>query len=296
MSLLFSKSIPTKMRSTVITPTSFLYSPFLLAEWSNYHRKAAHLVPQRFFNAMQRDTSRDEKVIMTNKYKRFNIIQDRGFRSLAAIGFVFHNRQINMQLHSESLSEANSIIFIRSKATSTGSPGQNSAASDMGNADEINNKSTEKDKMKLASRNGSKAMTRGAHSISEMIRKYGRTFIGAYASVYFMTLGTLFGSIDSGIIDPSTLSNIEVPWHIADDGGTGPTDKEDFDSGVEYVASLLKKFKWSEPYADTVVENPHMANLAIAWIATKLTEPIRFALSVAIVRSIKKEPSLPNEK
>mmetsp|Transcript_11569 Transcript_11569/g.16877 ORF Transcript_11569/g.16877 Transcript_11569/m.16877 type:complete len:246 (+) Transcript_11569:405-1142(+) len=210
--------------------------------------------------------------------------------------FFFRNGEINTQLHSESLFEPSSILFIRNKATSTGSPRQNSTVSDMRNDDEVDNKSTEKDKMQLAARTGSKAMTKGAHSISGMVQKYGRTFVGAYASVYFITLGTLFGGIDSGIIDPSTLSNIEVPWHIADDGSLGPTDKDDFDSGVQYVASLLKKFKWSEPYADTVVKNPHLANLAIAWIATKLTEPIRFALSLAIVRSIKKESPPPKEE
>jgi len=294
MSLLLSKSIPTKMRSTLIRPKSFGNRTSLLPDFTNSQKEAVTLVSERFVHVVRGDSKRDEK--MSNKYRRFNNTPDRGFCSLATSRFFFRNGEINTQLHSESLFEPSSILFIRNKATSTGSPRQNSTVSDMRNDDEVDNKSTEKDKMQLAARTGSKAMTKGAHSISGMVQKYGRTFVGAYASVYFITLGTLFGGIDSGIIDPSTLSNIEVPWHIADDGSLGPTDKDDFDSGVQYVASLLKKFKWSEPYADTVVKNPHLANLAIAWIATKLTEPIRFALSLAIVRSIKKESPHPKEE
>jgi len=294
MSLLLSKSIPTKMRSTLIRPKSFGNRTSLLPDFTNSQKEAVTLVSERFVHVVRGDSKKDEK--MSNKYRRFNNTHDRGFCSLATSRFFFRNGEINTQLHSESLFEPSSILFIRNKATSTGSPRQNSTVSDMRNDDEVDNKSTEKDKMQLAARTGSKAMTKGAHSISGMVQKYGRTFVGAYASVYFITLGTLFGGIDSGIIDPSTLSNIEVPWHIADDGSLGPTDKDDFDSGVQYVASLLKKFKWSEPYADTVVKNPHLANLAIAWIATKLTEPIRFALSLAIVRSIKKESPPPKEE
>jgi hypothetical protein len=35
-----------------------------------------------------------------------------------------------------------------------------------------------------------------------------------------------------------------------------------------------------------VERNPHMANLAVAWIATKFTEPIRLGFAVLIVPKI----------
>ncbi len=135
------------------------------------------------------------------------------------------------------------------------------------------------------------AARKGAFKVQDKIQKYGWPFIATYLSVYVATLASLYGGLDSGLIDPSTLSNIEVPWHPSGgelgDGGT--TDREDFNSAVELVASYMKKFSWTEPYADAVSKNPRLSNLAIAWVATKLTEPLRLAASIAIVRTMTKK-------
>jgi len=135
------------------------------------------------------------------------------------------------------------------------------------------------------------AARKGAFKVQDKIQKYGWSFVATYLSVYVATLASLYGGLDSGLIDPSTLSNIEVPWHPSGgelgDGGT--TDREDFNSAVELVASHMKKFSWTEPYADAVSKNPRLSNLAIAWVATKLTEPLRLAASIAIVRTITKK-------
>ena len=127
-------------------------------------------------------------------------------------------------------------------------------------------------------------------SMRGIIKKYGWTFIGTYLGVYFATLGTLFVSIDSGLIDPMTITSIELPWHSS--GGAEESmsaDKDDFDSGVEFISSYMKKFPWTAPYADIALKNPHMTNLALAWIAVKFTEPIRLPLSLGIVRKIAKD-------
>lgn len=132
-----------------------------------------------------------------------------------------------------------------------------------------------------------KAMTKGRG----LVQKYGYTFVATYLGVYVVTLGALFTGLDSGLIDPMSITNIELPWHTtgADEGANATTDKEDFDSAVDFVVSYMKKFPWTAPYTDVVMKNPHMANLGLAWVATKLTEPIRLPISIGIVRKLKKE-------
>eukprot|EP00557_Chaetoceros_sp_GSL56_P005165 CAMPEP_0176501498 /NCGR_PEP_ID=MMETSP0200_2-20121128/14190_1 /TAXON_ID=947934 /ORGANISM="Chaetoceros sp., Strain GSL56" /LENGTH=316 /DNA_ID=CAMNT_0017900383 /DNA_START=80 /DNA_END=1030 /DNA_ORIENTATION=+ len=155
---------------------------------------------------------------------------------------------------------------------------------------------TKKERLQNAAQRGKAAVSKGALSIRGLIQKYGWTFVGTYMGLYFVTLGSLFISVDSGLIDPVTITSIEWPWHSSGvEDGTGATsttsssDQKDFDSAVEFVASYMKKFPWTAPYSDFVLRNPHLANLGIAWVATKLTEPIRLPVSIAIVRKIKKD-------
>jgi len=135
------------------------------------------------------------------------------------------------------------------------------------------------------------SMTKGATSVRGLIQKYGSTFFVTYMGVYFATLGALFAGLDSGIIDPISITSIELPWHATgtEEGTNVTTDREDFHSGVDFVVSYMKKYPWTAPYSDYVLKNPHLANLGLAWVATKLTEPIRLPVSIAIVRKLKKD-------
>lgn len=150
---------------------------------------------------------------------------------------------------------------------------------------------TNNEKMQNAAEKGKEAMTKGATSVRALIQKYGFTFVGTYMGIYFVTLGALFAGLDSGFIDPISITSIELPWHASgtEEGTNVTTDREDFHSGVDFVVSYMKKFPWTAPYTDYVLRNPHLANLGLAWVATKLTEPIRLPVSIAIVRKIKKD-------
>lgn len=100
--------------------------------------------------------------------------------------------------------------------------------------------------------------------------------------------------MDSGLIDPTTLTHFQLPWHTGgaeDAASAASADKEDFDSSVVFVSSYMKKFAWTAPYSDVMLRNPHMTNLAIAWVATKLTEPIRLTTSLGILRLISNKGS-----
>jgi hypothetical protein len=148
---------------------------------------------------------------------------------------------------------------------------------------------TRKQKIVGAAKKGSKAVTKGALSIKDLIQKYGSTFISTYLTIYIITLSTLFVSLDSGFIDPTTLSHIELPWHSGKEAyEEDVADAKDVHSAIDVVANYMESWSWTAGYADYVRENPHTSNLAIAWVATKLTEPVRFGAVLFIVPKISK--------
>lgn len=117
----------------------------------------------------------------------------------------------------------------------------------------------------------SKAARKGAKTAKEMLQQYGPVFVGTYMSIYFLTWGTLFVGMDSGLLDPVAI----LGWI----GGNAQEGK----STVHVVVEILEKYSWTAPYAETVEKNPHFANLAVAWITTKFTEPLRLAVTLGIV-------------
>lgn len=42
----------------------------------------------------------------------------------------------------------------------------------------------------------------------------------------------------------------------------------------------------TRPYAEKLTKNPNLINLGIAWVATKFTEPLRLAVTVAVTPRI----------
>lgn len=183
-------------------------------------------------------------------------------------------------------------ILTRAKSTLTNENNDTNDTNDNSNPKEEGQ--SKQQQMKSAARKGSKAVKYGATSIRDLVRNYGWTFIGTYLSIYVVTLTSLFAGLDTGLVDPTTLMakilNLHVPWHeTAEEAASGAaSDQLDFDSTVDFVSSYMKKFTWTEPYADVILRNPHMTNLAVAWVSTKFTEPIRLPLSIAIVRHMKK--------
>lgn len=121
---------------------------------------------------------------------------------------------------------------------------------------------------------GRQAAADGAHSLRGMVQKYGKVFIGTYLAVYFSTLGILFSGIESGVLDPAYV----LSW-VSDDSMEDGVKK----STVAVVAEFMDHYAWTRPYKSFVENNPELANLGVAWIAVKFTEPIRFGTTVAIV-------------
>lgn len=165
---------------------------------------------------------------------------------------------------------------------------QGRTTTDTDTREETSHMDGNKERMREAATKGRNAVSKGATSLKDLVRKYGFTFVGTYFSVWVLTLSTLFGVIDSGLVDPATLSNIQLPWH----SGTGAEEEaaaaeaKEIKSSVELIASYMEKYEWTKSYADKVEENPRISNFAIAVVATKLTEPIRIAVTMGIVPRI----------
>lgn len=129
---------------------------------------------------------------------------------------------------------------------------------------------TFRERMEARRDKGREAASKGANSLREMVRRYGAVFIGTYFTVYFSTLGLLFFGIESGALDPAYV----MSW---------VSSENDAKSTVQVVTEFMDHYPWTQPYVSYVENNPEVANLAVAWIAVKFTEPIRFGTTVAIV-------------
>lgn len=113
----------------------------------------------------------------------------------------------------------------------------------------------------------------GAKSVAGMVRQYGPVFIGTYLAVYGATLGSLFLGVESGVLDPVGL--FSMLGHAGE--GAGETKNT-----VQLVVDFMENHAFTKPYAHIIEKNPSFANLAVAWIAVKFTEPVRLALSITI--------------
>jgi hypothetical protein len=128
------------------------------------------------------------------------------------------------------------------------------------------------------------------NSFQAMFRRYGKVFVGAYLAVYVSTVLGLFMSVQSGQLDAmyimSLLTGTSAP---ADPGGVADPDtiKEAADA-MNDIVELLESYTLTRPVAPMVEQYPWTANLAIAWIATKFTEPIRFGVTVVVTPTIAK--------
>ena len=105
------------------------------------------------------------------------------------------------------------------------------------------------------------------NSFFEVYSRHGIVFVGTYLGVYCATLTSLFLLIDCGLLGEERANQIVADVINYFDLG----DHLDFDVDPDSWKSWILNM------------NP---NLAIAWILTKFTEPMRLATSIAITPSL----------
>lgn len=122
--------------------------------------------------------------------------------------------------------------------------------------------------------NARKAATKGAKSAREMFRTYGPVFVGTYLTVYAATLGSLFLGIESGALDPAyVLSQVS-------------SESAEAKSTVDVIIDVMNHYPWTQPAVPVLEKHPELANLGVAWVATKFTEPIRLAIAFPLTPRI----------
>lgn len=124
--------------------------------------------------------------------------------------------------------------------------------------------------MKERGTNARNAARKGAKSAGEMFRTYGPIFVGTYVSVYAATLGSIFLAIESGALDPAyVLSQVS-------------STSEEAKSTVDLIIGVFDHYAWTRPAIPILQKHPELANLSVAWVATKFTEPLRLPISFTI--------------
>mmetsp|Transcript_6906 Transcript_6906/g.10909 ORF Transcript_6906/g.10909 Transcript_6906/m.10909 type:complete len:340 (+) Transcript_6906:588-1607(+) len=144
-----------------------------------------------------------------------------------------------------------------------------------------------------------------------LFQKYGAVFVGTYFGIYFTTLFSFFVSLDFGLLDPDVLSQIfKVSKNMACETadiigppGTGVSMNEAADlyadevsteitkdkrTMVEVITGYLQNWDWTRNYVEKLSDNPHLANLALAWFIVKFTEPLRLAAAVIVTPKVAK--------
>jgi hypothetical protein len=114
-----------------------------------------------------------------------------------------------------------------------------------------------------------------------LISKYGSTFIGTYLGVYFTTLVSLFGLLESGVLDVKMISvYTDALRGVLPFGHLGVSEISDglFGGLKSSLWNVLNTYFPAE-----YIQNPHVSNLAVAWITVKFTEPLRLATTCLLV-------------
>eukprot|EP00540_Astrosyne_radiata_P004455 CAMPEP_0116847560 /NCGR_PEP_ID=MMETSP0418-20121206/14503_1 /TAXON_ID=1158023 /ORGANISM="Astrosyne radiata, Strain 13vi08-1A" /LENGTH=274 /DNA_ID=CAMNT_0004479021 /DNA_START=22 /DNA_END=846 /DNA_ORIENTATION=+ len=124
----------------------------------------------------------------------------------------------------------------------------------------------------VSAQRGAVVAKKGAKTLGEMFRQYGPVFLGAYAALYLATLGSLYAGVSSGLLDPMTLVGY-IKGNGMNEGVTT----------VTFVTELMEKWSFTKPYAPIVEEHPFVANLGVAWVVTKFTEPARIVMVMSVV-------------
>ena len=107
---------------------------------------------------------------------------------------------------------------------------------------------------------------RGRNKLAELWRRYGFIAVGTYFTIYVTTLGGAFAVFHTGLIPPEEII------------GDPKVAIEKLTRFIRSNDSLL----FAEPYLHFLHDTPAATNLALGWIATKLTEPLRALVTVAI--------------
>eukprot|EP01031_Cornospumella_fuschlensis_P035766 gene35766-43382_t len=98
-------------------------------------------------------------------------------------------------------------------------------------------------------------------------RNYGVLAVGTYLGVYVGTLGGVFVLLDAQLLSAASV-------------GVDPA------AAIQRVCDLVEMTTGLKSLPGYIRENPRVGTFALAWALTKLTEPLRLGLTLAVVPSL----------
>jgi hypothetical protein len=123
--------------------------------------------------------------------------------------------------------------------------------------------------------------------LKDLWNKYGIVAIGTYLSMYGAVLGSIYVAIDQGWVKTKKTSK-----------GSAAAESDEFNlvTTTNRFVTIAENFGVAQ-YLELEHVNAKTGTFLLAWIATKFTEPVRLALTIAITpriaRLLGRAPRLP---
>jgi len=161
-------------------------------------------------------------------------------------------------------------------------------------------------KIRLAARRkGTAIKDAGKSRTRALFDKYGFILVGTYFSLWVTTLSSFFVSIEYGIFSPKIMAGgvNKVNDTVGDAMDTavdtlqdaigmehgdieGNTAEKDDETTITKYLDYLEKYEFMGPLVEKVKADPTLMNLGIAIVLTKMTEPLRIGITIALLPRI----------
>ncbi|EQC42404.1 hypothetical protein SDRG_00140 [Saprolegnia diclina VS20] len=111
----------------------------------------------------------------------------------------------------------------------------------------------------------------------DLWKQYGLVAVGTYLTIYGIVLGSMYAAIETGVLSTKK----EVPRKEGD--AASPDDE----SSLNILTATNRMMDWTNAiglgqYLDIPEVNSKTSAFLIAWVATKFTEPLRFAVTLMV--------------
>ncbi|GMI17090.1 hypothetical protein TrLO_g13495 [Triparma laevis f. longispina] len=105
--------------------------------------------------------------------------------------------------------------------------------------------------------------------MKRIMKRYGAVGFGVYASVYVSFWSAFYVGFANDLIDTSFILGSSGSIH-------------------EYVSETLDALTWTENYRDIIKNTPQLTTAAVALLACKIIEPVRWGVTIAITPTVSK--------
>ncbi|KAJ0411661.1 hypothetical protein ATCC90586_004130 [Pythium insidiosum] len=121
--------------------------------------------------------------------------------------------------------------------------------------------------------------------LKELWRQYGIVAVGTYFSMYGVVLGSIYVAIEQGWVSTARTSRQEGEQPPADSDAATAASPFNLVTATNKIVTLAEDLGVAQ-YMDLQRVNSKTGSFVIAWVATKFTEPLRLAVTLAITPRI----------